>query len=34
MTTSRTYAGEVAAPEFPDGLEWVNTDRGVDHGRA
>ena len=27
MTTSRSYAGQVAAPEFPAGLEWVNTDR-------
>jgi hypothetical protein len=25
MTTS--YAGKVRAPEFPDGLEWINTDR-------
>ena len=29
MTTSRSYAGTVAAPEFPDGLEWVNTDRAL-----
>jgi hypothetical protein len=27
MTTSRSYAGQAAAPEFPAGLEWVNTDR-------
>ena len=25
--TSRSYAGKVNAPEFPAGLEWVNTDR-------
>ena len=24
---SRSYAGNVNAPEFPVGLEWVNTDR-------
>ena len=24
---SRSYAGKVNAPEFPTGLEWVNTDR-------
>ena len=29
MTTSRSYAGTVAAPEFPDDLEWVNTDRAL-----
>ena len=22
-----TYAGKVNAPEFPEGLAWVNTDR-------
>ena len=27
MTTSQSYAGQTAAPEFPQGLEWVNTDR-------
>ncbi len=27
MTASRSYAGQSAAPEFPDALEWVNTDR-------
>ncbi len=27
--TSRSYAGKVNAPEFPPGLEWVNTDRPV-----
>ncbi|MDE2779433.1 MAG: hypothetical protein OXI91_07150 [Chloroflexota bacterium] len=25
--TSRSYAGKVNAPEFPPGLEWVNSDR-------
>ena len=25
--TSRSFAGKVNAPEFPEGLEWVNTDR-------
>jgi hypothetical protein len=25
--TSRSFAGKVNAPEFPSGLEWVNTDR-------
>ena len=29
MTTSRSYAGTQAAPEFPAGLEWVNTDRAL-----
>ena len=24
---SRSFAGAAAAPEFPVGLEWVNTDR-------
>ncbi len=24
-----TYAGTVAAPEFPAGLTWLNTDRPV-----
>jgi hypothetical protein len=23
----RTYAGPVNAPDFPAGLDWVNTDR-------
>jgi hypothetical protein len=23
------YAGTVAAPEFPEGLTWLNTDRPV-----
>ena len=23
----RSYTGTVNAPEFPSGLEWVNTDR-------
>lgn len=26
-TSSRSYAGQTEAPEFPDGLEWVNTAR-------
>ena len=25
--TSKSYAGQVNAPEFPPGMEWVNTDR-------
>ena len=25
--TARSFAGKVNAPEFPAGLEWVNTDR-------
>ena len=25
--TGRSFAGKVNAPEFPQGLEWVNTDR-------
>ena len=29
MTTSRSYAGTTPAPAFPDGLEWVNTDRSL-----
>ena len=29
MTTSRSYAGTTPAPAFPDGLEWVNTDRAL-----
>ena len=33
MATSRntatSYAGKVRAPEFPDGLEWINTDRPI-----
>lgn len=24
---SRQFAGQLAAPEFPQGLEWINTDR-------
>ena len=24
-----SYTGTVAAPEFPQGLEWTNTDRPV-----
>ena len=24
--SSRMYAGQVNAPEFPQGLEWMNTD--------
>ena len=27
--TSRSYAGKTNAPEFPPGIEWVNTDRPV-----
>ena len=25
--SSPSFAGKLAAPEFPHGLEWVNTDR-------
>ena len=25
----QSYVGRVNAPDFPDGLEWVNTDRPV-----
>ena len=25
--TSSSFTGKVNAPEFPPGLEWVNTDR-------
>ena len=25
--TNRSYAGQVNAPEFPAGIEWVNSDR-------
>ena len=25
----RKYAGDVSAPEFPAGLEWLNTDSPV-----
>ncbi len=24
---SQSYAGKVNAPEFPQGMEWVNSDR-------
>jgi hypothetical protein len=27
IMTSNLFAGKVNAPEFPAGLEWVNTDR-------
>jgi hypothetical protein len=27
--TSRSFAGKTNAPEFPPGMEWVNTDRPV-----
>lgn len=29
MTTSQSYLGATAAPEFPAGLEWVNTNRSL-----
>ena len=25
----QTYAGKVNAPDFPDGMEWLNTERPV-----
>ena len=27
--TSRSFAGKTNAPEFPPGMEWVNTDRPI-----
>ena len=27
IVASTSFAGKVNAPEFPQGLEWVNTDR-------
>jgi hypothetical protein len=27
MMASRSFAGKVNAPDFPQALEWVNTDR-------
>ena len=27
--SSRSFSGQLAAPEFPDSLEWVNTDRSL-----
>ncbi len=27
--TARSFAGKVRAPEFPDGLEWINATRSV-----
>lgn len=24
--SSQSFAGKLAAPEFPEGLEWINTD--------
>ena len=27
VMSSRSFAGKLSAPEFPEGLEWVNTDR-------
>jgi hypothetical protein len=27
--TSRSFEGKTNAPEFPPGMEWVNTDRPV-----
>ncbi|NQW21985.1 MAG: hypothetical protein HQ475_00920 [SAR202 cluster bacterium] len=27
--SKRPFTGKLAAPEFPEGLEWVNTDRPV-----
>ena len=25
----QTYAGKVNAPDFPEGLEWLNTERSL-----
>ena len=25
----QSYAGKVTAPDFPEGLEWLNTDRPI-----
>ncbi len=27
--TSQSFAGRVNAPEFPPGLQWINTDRPI-----
>ena len=27
VMATRSYAGKVNAPEFPEGMEWVNSDR-------
>lgn len=27
--TATSYAGKVRAPEFPDGLEWINTSHPI-----
>jgi len=27
--SSRSFAGQVNAPEFPPDIEWVNTDRPI-----
>jgi hypothetical protein len=27
--SSRSFTGKLAAPEFPEGLDWLNTDRPV-----
>lgn len=29
LTVPEKYAGTVRAPEFPPGLDWLNTDRPV-----
>ena len=29
QSTAPSYAGKVRAPEFPEGLEWINADRPV-----
>ena len=26
VMSSRSFTGKLAAPEFPEGLKWVNTD--------
>lgn len=29
MTESRSYEGNITAPDFPPGLDWVNTHQPV-----
>ena len=29
QNTASSYAGKVRAPEFPEGLEWINANRPV-----
>ena len=29
QNTATSYAGKVRAPEFPEGLDWINTTRPI-----